>query len=378
MKKILFCITSRADFSLAYPIIKEFKNFKKFKILISTSGYLSGNKYGKKIKLIKDKIKKVDFEIKNHPLDDNSFEITKSLSKGILSFSNIFKKKKPDFIFVFADKYEMLAPVIASLQYSIPICHVEGGDITEGAIDDNIRHSITKLSHLHFVSTEEYKNRLIQLGEEKWRIKNVGSPSLDLIKQINFKTRNELSKIYNFDAKKDFILCTFHPVTNEINNTSKYISNLLQSLKNKKFTIIFTSPNADQSRSIITKQIKKFVKKNKNSLYIEKQPYVDYLSLMKHSNFMIGNSSSGIIESATTKTKVINVGNRQKGRIMPRNVINSKHDFTDIKKKISQISKLRVKFNNPYYKKNSSLKILRFFVKNSNRGILTKKFYDIK
>ena len=281
-------------------------------------------------------------------------------------------------MFVFADKYEMLAPVIASLQYSIPICHVEGGDVTEGAIDDNIRHSITKLSHLHFVSTKEYKNRLIQLGEEKWRIKTVGSPSLDLIKKINFKTKNELSKIYNFNANKDFILCTFHPVTNEISNTFRYISNLLQSLKKTKFTIIFTSPNADQSRSIITQQIKKFVRKNKNSLYIEKQPYVDYLSLMRHSNFMIGNSSSGIIESATTKTKVINIGNRQKGRIMPRNVINSKYNVADIKKKIYQISKLRVKFNNPYYKKNSSLKILQFFVKNLNRGVLTKKFYNIK
>ena len=375
-KKICFNITSRADFSLAYPIIKEFKKNSDFKICLVCSGYLSGKKYGKKIDIVRRKLKKVDLEIKNYPLNDNSKEITKSLSYGIKEFSEYFNKSKPDFLFVFADKFEMLAPVVSSLQFQIPICHVEGGDITEGALDDNIRHAITKLSHLHFVSTDNYKKRLIQLGEEKWRISVTGSPSLDLINEIKFKNKFQLSKIYNFNFSEDFILCTFHPVTNEIKNTSKYIHNLIKALERQKKFIIFTSPNADLSRSIIEKKIKNFVKNN-NAIYLNKISYVDYLSLMKSSSFMIGNSSSGIIEAATLKTKVINVGNRQKGRIVGNNVITCGYSVDEIYNSILNVKKIKNKFFNPYFKKNSSIRIVNFFKKNMKKKLLLKRFKDI-
>ena len=143
--KICFALTSRADFSLAYPVINQFKRNSKFKVSVISSGYLSGKLYGKKIDLIKKKIKKIDLEIKNYPSEDTALSITHSLSEGIIEFSKYFEKFKPDYLFVFADKFEMLCPVISSVQYKIPICHVEGGDLTEGALDDNIRHAITKL-----------------------------------------------------------------------------------------------------------------------------------------------------------------------------------------------------------------------------------------
>lgn len=376
-KKILFNVTSRADFSLAYPIIEEFIDYNKFKIYIVTSGYLSGKKYGKKIDLIKKKIKKIDYEIKNYPLKDNGKEITKSLADGVAKYSEYLDKVKPDFLFVFADKFEMLAPVISSLQFNIPICHIEGGDITEGALDDNIRHAITKLSHLHFVSTNEYKKRLIQLGEEKWRISVTGSPSLDLINQSKFKKKFELSKIYKFQNNEEYILCTFHPVTNEIQNTSRYIENLIKALKIQNKNIIFTSPNADLSRSIIEKKIKNFVSNNANAFYLDKISYIDYLSLMKSSCFLIGNSSSGIIEAASLKTKVINVGTRQKGRLAGKNVISCGYSVKEIKKSILQLSKIKNNFHNPYFKKNSSSRILKFFIKNLKNNLLLKKFRDI-
>jgi GDP/UDP-N,N'-diacetylbacillosamine 2-epimerase (hydrolysing) len=376
--KICFTITSRADFSLAYPIINEFKKNKKFKILVVSSGYLSGKKYGSKIELVKQKIRKINFEIKNFPLKDNSHQITKSLSYGISKFSDFFLKLKPNFLFVFADKFEMLAPVIASLQFKIPICHIEGGDITEGAIDDNIRHSITKLSHLHFVSTKEYKKRLIQLGEENWRISVTGSSSLDLIKNAKLKSKSELSVDYKFDFKKSFVLCTFHPVTNEINQTKKYIDSLISSLNKVNDNIIFTSPNADLSSSIIVKKIKNFSKKNSKIKYIEKLPFSDYLSLMKYSKFMIGNSSSGIIEAATLKTKVINIGTRQKGRVIPGNVISCGYSQKEISKSILKLDKMDKNFFNPYFKKNSSQKIYKFFINNFKKNLVLKKFKDIK
>ncbi len=272
----------------------------------------------------------------------------------------------------------MLSPVISSIQYKIPICHIEGGDITEGALDDNIRHAITKFSHLHFVSTTQYKKRLIQLGEEPWRISVTGSPSLDLIKNVDLMNRKTLSKKINFDIKNDFILCTFHPVTNDLTNTKKYITNLINSLKKHKASIVFTSPNADLTSSIIKKNIKNFSKKFLNVKYLETIEYPVYLSLMRYCKFMIGNSSSGIIESPSLKTKVINIGNRQKGRVIPSNVITCDYDEKDINLSIKKIKKLKTNFYNPYYKKNVSKKIYTFFKSHLNNNIVNKKFIDIK
>lgn len=375
--KVCFVLTSRADFSLALPIINEFKKDKKLKVSVISSGYLSGNKYGKKIDLIRKHIKKVDLEIKNFPKGDNADYITNSFAEGVFKFSKYFKNYKPDYLFVFADKYEMLSPVIASIQFKIPICHIEGGDLTEGALDDNIRHAITKFSHLHFVSTQEYKRRLIQLGEEPWRISVTGSPSLDLMQNVNFIPKNKLSKKINFDVNKDFILCTFHPVTNELNKTKNYISNLISSLKKQKVNIILTSPNADLTSLIIKDELKKFEKKYKNVKYLEKGEYLDYLSLMKYCKFMIGNSSSGIIESASLKTKVINIGNRQKGRVIPKNVINCGYKRNEILIAINKVKKFKPIYFNPYYKKNISKKIHSFFKSNMNKNIVNKRFVDI-
>lgn len=376
--KICFALTSRADFSLAFPIINQFKKNKKFKVLIVSSGYLSGKTYGKKINLIKKKVKKIDLEIKNYPSKDTALSISKSLSGGITQFSKYFEKYKPDYLFVFADKFEMLCPVLSSIQFKIPICHVEGGDLTEGALDDNIRHAITKFSHLHFVSTNEYKKRIKQLGEEPWRITVSGSPSLDLIHNLKFLDKSVLSKKFNFNFFKEFILCTFHPVTNDLNNTDKYMESLINSLKkqNRK-NIIFTSPNADLTSTQIKKKIIKFSKEFINVKYLDRLEYNEYLSLMKHCSFMIGNSSSGIIESATVKTKVINIGNRQKGRVIPKNVITCGYSENEILLAISKIKKLKNKFSNPYFKKNVSKKIHDFFISKLNKNIVNKKFFDI-
>ena len=376
--KICFALTSRADFSLAYPVINQFKKYKKFKVSVISSGYLSGKLYGKKIDLIKKKIKNIDLEIKNYPSNDTALSITSALSEGITEFSKYFEKFKPNYLFVFADKFEMLCPVLSSVQYKIPICHIEGGDLTEGALDDNVRHAITKFSHLHFVSTKEYKKRLIQLGEEPWRILVSGSPSLDLIQGIKFLKKSDLTKKFNFDFEKEFILCTFHPVTNDLNNTNKYMESLISSLKKQnKSNIIFTSPNADLTSTKIKQKIKNFSKKFSNIKYLDKLEYNEYLSLMKHCKFMIGNSSSGIIESATVKTKVVNIGNRQKGRVIPKNVITCGYSENEILHAISKIKKIKKKFNNPYFKKNVSKKIYDFFIRKLNKDIVNKKFVDI-
>jgi GDP/UDP-N,N'-diacetylbacillosamine 2-epimerase (hydrolysing) len=376
--KICFTITSRADFSLALPIIKRFKKSKKFKIYLISSGYLSGKKYENKISLIKKKIK-IDKEIKNYPLKDNPLEITKSLARGISDFGNYFNKIKPKYIFVFADKYEMLAPVIAATQFDIIICHVEGGDVTHGALDDNIRHAITKLSHFHFCSNSIYKKRLIQLGEDKNRICVSGCPSLELIKKKKINKKIFYKK-YNIKLDNNFILSTFHPVTQEITNTKKYIKNLIRALSEFNIQVIFTSPNADNSRETIVKEIKKNQKKNINIKYLNKVDYEDYFKLMNNCIFMIGNSSSGIIESASFSKIAINIGTRQSGRVYSSNIINCNYSTKEIVKAINTTllrKNHNKKYKNLYLNGKASEKIYKFISKQDMTPHIIKKFVDI-
>ena len=194
---------------------------------------------------------------------------------------------------------------------------------------------------------------------------------------MKFTSRDNLTKKFSFNFNEKFILCTFHPVTNELNKTNEYITELIDCLKKQKLNIIFTSPNADQSSLQIVKKIKNFEKKNLKVKYLKKLEYSEYLSLMKHCEFMIGNSSSGIIESSTLKTKAINIGTRQKGRVVPKNVISCRHNKKDILSSMMRINKLKTKFINPYFKKNVSKRIYKFFISNLNKDIVNKKFVDI-
>lgn len=377
--KICFAITSRADFSLALPLIKIFKKSKKFKVIVVSSGYLSGKKYENKISLIKKKIK-VDKEIKNYPLGDNALNITKSLSRGIFEFGIYLNKVKPKYIFVFADKYEMLAPTIAATQFGTIICHVEGGDITYGALDDNIRHAITKLSHFHFCSNIIYKKRLIQLGEDKKRICVSGCPSLELIKKDSIN-RKDFFRKYHINIDKNFILSTFHPVTHEIKYTKKYIKNLINALSKISFQIIFTSPNADNSRDIIVREIIKNSKIKKNIKYLKKIDHEDYLRLLNDCSFMIGNSSSGIIESASFSKIAINIGSRQSGRVFSNNIINCGYKVNEIDRAIKKACLIKnkyKKFKNLYSNGIASQKIYKFIKKQDMKKYKVKKFIDLK
>jgi GDP/UDP-N,N'-diacetylbacillosamine 2-epimerase (hydrolysing) len=377
--KICFAITSRADYSLALPIINQFKKTKKYKIFTVSSGYLSSRKYENKITIVKKKLK-IDKEIKNFPLQDTSLHITKALGIGIIEFAIYFKKIKPKYVFVFADKYEMLAPTLAAVQLDAIICHVEGGDITHGAIDDNIRHAITKLSHYHFCSTSSYKKRLVQLGEHKSRILVSGCPSLELIKKQSLDNKYFYNK-YKVKLNKEFVLSTFHPVTHELKNTRKYIKNLIYALKKTRIQIIFTSPNADLSRDIIVKEIKKETKKNKLIKYLERIEYEDYFKLLNNCKIIIGNSSSGIIESPSFSKISINIGSRQLGRIFSNNIIQCGYSCSQISnaiKKALTVNKKKIRFKNPYLNGIASKKIYNFISKKNKKNNKVKKFINLK
>ncbi len=381
-KKIILITSSRAEYGLLKNLIKKLSNSQKIKFHLSITGTHMSLNHGYTIKeILEDKID-VNSKIKIL-INDSTKGIAKAFSQGVVKFSDLFNKQKPDLILILGDRFEILSSVVAATLNRIPIAHIHGGEETQGAIDNVIRHSITKMSHIHFTSTEKYKKRIIQMGENAKLVFNVGAVGLEEIKNFKFKTKEYFKKKYNIDFKKKTILVCFHPVTLEPFMEHIHIKKILLSLKNLKETnIIFTSPNADQGYKRIEKGIKLFLKERKNCFYIKSFGRNDFLSCLRLSNLMIGNSSSGIFEAPSLKTISINLGDRQKGRIKSKSVINTSIDTNKINKLIkkllhNKVVKTKNYFYNPYFKRGVSNKILNILENLETKKIIKKKFFDL-
>ena len=382
MKKILFISSSRADYGLLRNVIIETKKNKKIKVSIFVTGSHLSKKFGNTIKEIeKDGLKKNI--IKKKILKKNFFEkdISNYISQTIISTSNILDNIKPEKIVILGDRYELLGCAVAAMSHRIPIAHIHGGEVTTGAIDDSIRHSISKLSHLHFPIHNDYKKRLIQLGENPKTIFNYGGLGAHSIKNSKFKCKSSLEKELNISLDKKIFLITFHPTTLEKNESQYQINNLLSALDEFKNVIkIFTSSNFDHENKIINNKILNFTKKNKNAFFYSSLGHLNYVSLMKISDAVIGNSSSGVLETPSLGIPTINIGNRQKGRIISENVINSKyekkHIVLNIKKALDFDKKKLFKIGSPFYKIDTPKKIANKII--SFKCDLKKDFKDLK
>tara|TARA_B100000787_G_C16196351_1_gene301159 strand:- start:3735 stop:4904 length:1170 start_codon:yes stop_codon:yes gene_type:complete len=387
-KKNITVITgSRPDYSAIKHILKLINLEKKLKLnLVVTGSHLFKENKNLINFIKKDKIKiheKIKILTKNYSEES----ISKSIGLGVKKFSHYYSNNRPDLILVMGDRFEIYASVIAALPFNIPVAHIHGGEITEGAFDDAIRHSITKLSHLHFVSNKLHAQRVKQLGEETWRINITGSPIIDTFKRNKMKSINYLKKKYSFKINKKLILVTFHPVTLESNKTKYYILEVLKALKKFDYSIIFTSPNQDTNSNIIKSEILKFTNKNGNAYFVNNFGSEDYLSILRYVSIMVGNSSSGLIEAPSFKLPVVNIGNRQGGRLREKNVINVKCTSKDIIKGIlkgvnSSFRTTLKNIKNPYGDGNASMRIVKLIknINTSNQKIINKKFidYDIK
>ena len=381
-KKICIVTSSRADYGLLRNLIKKLYGSKKLKYHLSITGTHLSFEHGYTLKeIIKDKTL-VNSKLDILKYDDSDLSISKSFSKGVIEFSKLFQKVKPDIIIILGDRFEIFSAAIAATLNKIPIAHIHGGEETVGAIDNVIRHSITKMSHIHFTSTIDYQNRVIQMGENPKYVFNVGALGLEDIKNFNFKTKKYFEKKYNINFNKKTILVCFHPVTLEKKMESIYIKKILSSLENfKNINIIFTSPNVDQGYKNIDKEIRLFSKKRKNCFYIKSFGRDDFLSCLKLSSLILGNSSSGIIEAPSLKTVSINLGERQEGRIKSKSVIDSPIEKQIIEKLIKKylvkkVAKTKKYFYNPYFKRGSSEKILKVLENTNVERILKKPFFN--
>ena len=325
VKKVCVITGTRAEYGILFNTLKELKKSKKINLQIIASGTHMERSYGLTYKLIENDGFIIDKKVKiiKNSKEDSDFEIAKITSLAVYKFALAFKKLKPDLILVVGDRYEILAAAVAATLLKIPIAHIHGGEITEGSWDNTIRHCITKMSHLHFTATEEYYKRVIQLGEEPSRVFNVGGSGIENIKRLNLLSREELEKSINFKLNTKNVLVAFHPSTLENNTSKKHFLELLNSIDELENTnIILTKSNSDTDGRIINQLIDEYTSKNLNkSIGITSLGQLNYLSCLQYIDFIIGNSSSGLLEAPSFKIGTINIGNRQKGRIKAESVI---------------------------------------------------------
>jgi GDP/UDP-N,N'-diacetylbacillosamine 2-epimerase (hydrolysing) len=334
MKKVAIITGTRAEYGLLRPLIKAIFEDYELKLLLIATGMHLSEAFGYTYKEIEADGFTIDRKVKDHLSGDSALAITKALGIGMIGFSEAFDELDPDLVIVLGDRSEILAAVTAAMIKGIPIAHLHGGESTEGAYDESIRHAITKMSFLHFTSTELYRKRVIQLGESPDRVFNVGAIGIDSIKKIKLLSLVEFEKSICFKLKKINIIITFHPVTLEKSTAKKQFSELLKALdKLENTSLIFTKPNSDKDGYIIIKMIDEYVALNpEKAISFISMGQLRYLSALKHMDVVVGNSSSGIYEAPIFQKPTINIGDRQKGRFMPLSVINCKPFLKDIDK----------------------------------------------
>lgn len=380
--KICFVTGSRADYGLLSNLIKLFKSDKKSKVQIIVTGAHLSNHHGLTYReLINDNLeinKKINLNIRKRKNEDISNEI----STGIKEFSKTFKNLKPDLIVILGDRYEIFSAACSAFINQIPICHLHGGELTRGSMDDTFRHAITKMSQFHFVSNKKYAKRVMQLGEDPKKIFVVGGFGVDLINNIDLLNKKTLEKKLKIKFGKKNFLVTYHPETNVGANNRKNFTEILNALKKIKSTnIIFTRANADKEGKIINSMIDSFVKKNKKNRYVFKSMgYKNYLSTLKYIDLNIGNSSSGLLEVPTFRKFTINVGDRQKDRLKALSVIDVKPKSNLIIKNVKKLynKKLPKKLINPYGKGGASKKTFKIIKKLNLKNCITNQFFDLK
>ena len=372
MRRIALVTSTRAEYGIMSRLIKALNDDTDIDFKLFVTGMHLSKKFGNTYKEITIPIyKKINIDIEK--------EQSHSMALTIEKFSKEFKKLKPDLVVILGDRYEIMGVAISAMLNNIPIAHLYGGETTLGAMDEAIRHSITKMSHLHFTSCEEYRKRVIQLGENPESVFNAGSLGVENIKKVSLMSKEELEKSLDFRFGEKNLLVTFHPVTLEGNSTEQFKELLLALDELKNTNIIITAPNSDDGNEELFKLIDDFTKNHSNAKYIKSLGMVRYLSAIQYVDAVVGNSSSGIVEVPSFKKPTINIGNRQKGRIQASSIINCEPQKLDILNAIQKIYESDFsKTINPYEQENSMEKILEIIKSFDLNGIIKKEFYDIK
>lgn len=331
MREIAVVTVGRSDWGIYLSLLRSIEAHPDLRLRIIASGMHLSPEFGFTVRDIEAAGFEVFERVESLLASDTPEGIAKSMGVGVLGFAQLFSRYRPDILVVMGDRFDMLPAALAALPFRIPIAHLHGGEVTEGVIDEAIRHALSKMSHLHFVATEQYADRLRLMGEEHWRILVSGTPALDGIAQTPLMSEEEIQEWFGIDPRSPVLLVTYHPVTLEGDHTEQQVGQLLEALEKNGLPCLFTYPNADPGGRIIIERIEGYCQAHHpSSRIIKNAGQRGYWSLMRVVSAMVGNSSSGIIEAPSFGLPVVNVGNRQRGRVQARNVINCGYDREEI------------------------------------------------
>jgi len=386
MRKICIFTGTRAEYGLLKPLIDELKLEKSIELQLIISGMHLSPEFGLTYKEIDTEgfteVEKVEMLLSS----DTPIGVSKAMGLGMIGYAEALDRLKPNLLVGLGDRFELFVVVSAAMIFGIPVAHLHGGEATEGLIDESIRHSISKMSHLHFAATEIFRKRIIQLGENPKRVFNVGAIGIDNIKKLKLLNRNELENKINFSINKKTILVTFHPVTLENSTAESQFHELLNAIDNfDDIKIIFTKPNSDTGGRIIIKLIDDYVNKNKNkAISFISMGQLLYLSTLQFMIGVVGNSSSGLVEVPSFKIGTINIGDRQRGRIKATSVIDCSPNKNDIIKAFNKLFSSKFQntlkhISNPYELKYglTSRKIKEIIISYPLENLIKKQFYNI-
>jgi len=382
-RKICVITGTRAEYGLLRWVMQGIRDASDLTLQVIATGMHLSPEFGMTYREIERDGFTIDRKVEMLTSSDTPVGIAKSMGLGLIGFADALSELKPDMIVVLGDRFEMFSAVSAALVGRIPVAHLHGGELTEGAFDEAMRHSITKMSHLHFVAAEEYRQRVIQLGEQPERVFLVGGLGIDNIKRLQLLDRRELESAMKFQFGSKNLLITFHPVTLEHSTASEQMTELLDALSELKDTqLIFTMPNADTDGRVLMKMVEEFTSKFSNARAYTSLGQLRYLSCIAHVDGVVGNSSSGLAEVPSFRKGTINIGDRQRGRLRAESVIDCEPTRSDIAEALEKLyspdfQSVAGRVINPYGEGGASEKVVGIIKNHSLNGLVKKTFYDL-
>jgi GDP/UDP-N,N'-diacetylbacillosamine 2-epimerase (hydrolysing) len=382
-RKVCVVTGTRAEFGLLRWLMQEIRESTTLELQVIVTGMHLSPEFGLTYREIEEAGFRIDAKVEMLISADTPTAVTKSMGLGLIGYADAYDRLSPDILVLLGDRFEILAAAAAAMIAGIPIAHLHGGETTEGAFDEAIRHSITKMSHLHFVAAEKYRSRVIQLGEHPERVFLVGGLGIDAIKRVTLLDRQALEADLDFKFGQKNLLITFHPVTLEGDSSTQQTDQLLAALDELTNTnFIFTLPNADTGGCEIREKILKFVSTRSNSKAYASLGQLRYLSCMKYVDGVVGNSSSGLAEAPSMGIGTINIGDRQKGRLSASSVIHCEPSLKGIREALKRMYEPKFQRSlaetiNPYGDVGASQKIVEVLRNHSLDGLIKKTFFDL-
>lgn len=380
MKNIAVITATRAEYGILTPLIKRINDDEELNLKLLVTGTHLSEKHGMTVKFIEEDSFPIEKCIPILEEGNSPYDISLTMANAMKAFAEYFRNERPDMIVILGDRTEMLAIAAAAMNERIPIAHIHGGEVTEGAVDDCVRHALSKMSYLHFPSTDVYRKRIIQLGEDPDRVFNVGALSTENILNQEKIEEGLLREELGIDPKMPYSVVTFHPVTLEEDSVKKETEALISSMaKRKDIFFLITMANADCGGDEVNKMIADACKIYKNMKLVSSLGMKRYLSAVSYAAFVLGNSSSGLIEAPVLGTPTVNIGDRQRGRLMAETIINCSSDEKDIDEAINKAIAAEHKKSYLYGNGNTSQKIVDIIkgVFKEDKIDLKKKFHDI-